>query len=53
MDQPPPPGAGRLTRMAKEWNVKLHYDARLAECVPASATTVLDVGCGDGSLAQR
>jgi SAM-dependent methyltransferase len=39
--------------MAKEWNVNIHYDARLAEYVPASAATVLDVGCGDGFLAAR
>jgi len=35
------------------WNVNIHYDARLAACVPASATAVLDVGCGDGFLAAR
>jgi len=35
------------------WNVNIHYDARLAHCVPAAATSVLDVGCGDGFLAAR
>lgn len=35
------------------WNVNIHYDERLAACVPASATAVLDVGCGDGFLAAR
>src|SRR5689334_18947200 len=30
------------------WNVNIHYDARLADCVPAAAAAVLDVGCGDG-----
>lgn len=35
------------------WNVNIHYDARLADCVPVSATDVLDVGCGDGFLAAR
>ena len=35
------------------WNVNIHYDARLAACVPASAAAVLDVGCGDGFLAAR
>jgi SAM-dependent methyltransferase len=35
------------------WNVNIHYDARLAACVPVSATDVLDVGCGDGFLAAR
>lgn len=35
------------------WNINIHYDARLATCVPASATTVLDVGCGDGFLAAQ
>jgi SAM-dependent methyltransferase len=35
------------------WNVNIHYDARLAGCVPASATAVLDAGCGDGFLAAR
>jgi len=35
------------------WNANIHYDARLAACVPATATAVLDVGCGDGFLAAR
>ena len=39
--------------MAQEWNVNIHYDARLAACVPARAAAVLDVGCGDGFLAAR
>jgi hypothetical protein len=28
--------------MAQEWNVNIHYDARLAACVPARAAAVLD-----------
>jgi ubiquinone/menaquinone biosynthesis C-methylase UbiE len=39
--------------MAQEWNVNIHYDARLAARVPARAAAVLDVGCGDGFLAAR
>ena len=39
--------------MAELWNVNIHYDARLAACVPAAARSVLDVGCGDGFLAAR
>jgi 2-polyprenyl-3-methyl-5-hydroxy-6-metoxy-1,4-benzoquinol methylase len=39
--------------MADLWNVNIHYDARLAACVPATARSVLDVGCGDGFLAAR
>jgi 2-polyprenyl-3-methyl-5-hydroxy-6-metoxy-1,4-benzoquinol methylase len=39
--------------MAGPWNANIHYDARLDACVPASATSVLDVGCGDGFLAAR
>jgi SAM-dependent methyltransferase len=35
------------------WNVNIHYDARLAGCVPVAAEAVLDVGCGDGFLAAR
>ncbi|MEQ7129415.1 class I SAM-dependent methyltransferase [Actinopolymorpha sp. B11F2] len=38
---------------ADPWNVNIHYDARLDACVPPSATSVLDVGCGDGFLAAR
>ena len=37
--------------MDRPWNVNIHYDARLAACVPATAVAVLDVGCGDGFLA--
>jgi 2-polyprenyl-3-methyl-5-hydroxy-6-metoxy-1,4-benzoquinol methylase len=37
----------------RPWNVNIHYDARLADCVPAAAAAVLDVGCGDGFLAAR
>ena len=39
--------------MAGPWNTNIHYDGRLDACVPASATSVLDVGCGDGFLASR
>jgi protein-L-isoaspartate O-methyltransferase len=39
--------------VAKEWNVNIHYDAKLDECVPPYAASVLDVGCGDGFLAAR
>lgn len=35
------------------WNGNIHYDARLAACVPDGAGAVLDVGCGDGFLAAR
>jgi 2-polyprenyl-3-methyl-5-hydroxy-6-metoxy-1,4-benzoquinol methylase len=39
--------------MTEAWNVNIHYDATVAGCVPATATSVLDVGCGDGVLAAR
>ncbi len=39
--------------MAGPWNANIHYDGRLEACVPASAASVLDVGCGDGFLAAR
>jgi 2-polyprenyl-3-methyl-5-hydroxy-6-metoxy-1,4-benzoquinol methylase len=39
--------------MAEPWNVNIHYDARLDACVPPSALSALDVGCGDGFLAAR
>jgi 2-polyprenyl-3-methyl-5-hydroxy-6-metoxy-1,4-benzoquinol methylase len=39
--------------MAEPWNANIHYDGRLDACVPASAASVLDVGCGDGFLAAR
>jgi 2-polyprenyl-3-methyl-5-hydroxy-6-metoxy-1,4-benzoquinol methylase len=42
-----------LAVVAELWNVNIHYDARLAACVPADARSVLDVGCGDGFLAAR
>src|SRR5215472_9816757 len=44
---------GRLGRMDGLWNANIHYDRRLAACVPAAAGTVLDAGCGDGFLAAR
>src|ERR1700689_1444406 len=39
--------------MAEPWNANIHYDGRLDACVPASAASALDVGCGDGFLAAR
>jgi 2-polyprenyl-3-methyl-5-hydroxy-6-metoxy-1,4-benzoquinol methylase len=39
--------------MSEPWNVNIHYDARLDACVPDTATSALDVGCGDGFLAAR
>jgi SAM-dependent methyltransferase len=44
---------GRLGGMPDPWNANIHYDARLNACVPASATSVLDAGCGDGFLAAQ
>jgi hypothetical protein len=48
-----PAEAGRLARIAQEWNVNIHYDARLAACVPARAAAVLNVGCGDGQCDRK
>ncbi len=39
--------------MAGPWNARIHYDGGLDACLPASATSVLDVGCDDGFLAAR
>lgn len=39
--------------MTGPWNANIHYDGRLYACVPASARSVLDVGCDDGFLAAR
>lgn len=39
--------------MAEPWNVNIHYDGKLDDCVPRQATSALDVGCGDGFLANR
>lgn len=34
------------------WNVNIHYDGTLGALVPSTARSVLDVGCGDGFLAE-
>ncbi len=39
--------------MAEPWNVNIHHDSKLDDCVPRQATSALDVGCGDGFLANR
>lgn len=39
--------------MDEPWNANIHYDRRLDACVPETARSVLDVGCGDGFLAAR
>jgi protein-L-isoaspartate O-methyltransferase len=39
--------------MPKPWNVNIHYDGKLDKCVPPHASSVLEVGCGDGFLAAR
>ena len=39
--------------MADPWNVNIHYDGKLEKCVPGHASSVLEVGCGDGFLAAR
>ncbi|MBE1551571.1 2-polyprenyl-3-methyl-5-hydroxy-6-metoxy-1,4-benzoquinol methylase [Mycobacterium sp. OAS707] len=39
--------------MAEPWNVNIHYDGKLEKCVPAHASSALEVGCGDGFLAAR
>lgn len=35
------------------WNHNIHYHGRLAAELPGPAARVLDVGCGDGTLARR
>jgi len=47
---PPSAEARRLARMAREWNVNIHYDAWLAACVPARAAAVLAAVLGRGRL---
>jgi len=39
--------------MSPPWNVNIHYDGTLDRLVPATAVSVLDVGCGDGFLGAR
>jgi 2-polyprenyl-3-methyl-5-hydroxy-6-metoxy-1,4-benzoquinol methylase len=39
--------------MAEPWNINIHYDGKLDKCVPPKASSVLEVGCGDGFLAAR
>jgi 2-polyprenyl-3-methyl-5-hydroxy-6-metoxy-1,4-benzoquinol methylase len=39
--------------MAEPWNINIHYDDKLDESVPPGAASALDVGCGDGFLANR
>lgn len=39
--------------MGEPWNANIHYDRRLDACVPETARSVLDVGCGDGFLSAR
>ena len=39
--------------MAEPWNVNIHYDGRLDDCVSPRAASVLEVGCGDRFLAAR
>jgi 2-polyprenyl-3-methyl-5-hydroxy-6-metoxy-1,4-benzoquinol methylase len=39
--------------VADPWNVNIHYDGKLDQCVPSNAASVLEVGCGDGFLAAR
>jgi 2-polyprenyl-3-methyl-5-hydroxy-6-metoxy-1,4-benzoquinol methylase len=39
--------------VADPWKINIHYDGKLDRCVPAEATSVLEVGCGDGFLAAR
>lgn len=37
---------------ANRWNHNTHYYPRIRSALPADAHTVLDVGCGDGTLAR-
>jgi 2-polyprenyl-3-methyl-5-hydroxy-6-metoxy-1,4-benzoquinol methylase len=39
--------------VADPWNVNIHYDGKLDNCVSPQAGSVLEVGCGDGFLAAR
>jgi 2-polyprenyl-3-methyl-5-hydroxy-6-metoxy-1,4-benzoquinol methylase len=39
--------------MAEPWKINIHYDGKLDKCVPPQASSVLEVGCGDGFLAAR
>lgn len=37
---------------ASRWNHNTHYFPMLADHIPVSATSVLDVGCGDGTFCR-
>jgi 2-polyprenyl-3-methyl-5-hydroxy-6-metoxy-1,4-benzoquinol methylase len=39
--------------VAEPWNINIHYDGKLDNCVPPDTASVLEVGCGDGFLAAR
>lgn len=42
----------RTHPFADRWNHNAHHYPRIAAAVPADARLVLDVGCGDGTLAR-
>lgn len=45
--------AGGFRRLRFRWNATAHYHAWLLSQIPSSATTALDVGCGDGRFTRR
>jgi SAM-dependent methyltransferase len=40
-------------RQDPRWNHNVHYQQLLIDAIPASASSALDIGCGDGFLVRR
>jgi SAM-dependent methyltransferase len=38
---------------SRRWNYSIHYQRRLEDLIPESASTALDVGCGEGMFARE
>ena len=42
-----------VTRRDQQWNHSIHYHPLILEAVPPGCHRVLDVGCGEGTLARQ
>jgi 2-polyprenyl-3-methyl-5-hydroxy-6-metoxy-1,4-benzoquinol methylase len=45
--------SARVTRRNQRWNHNTHYHRLILEAVPSGCRRILDVGCGEGTLARQ
>lgn len=52
-DMEKPAAPKKIVDDDQRWNYSIHYQRRLEDLIPESASTAIDVGCGEGMFARE